>query len=112
MRIEFEIDDSLVLSSDFDLWHYVLNYWYLPASSVEGETFESELAEQGLSFYQTKPLPNPAVDEAIRASWEHIFDLEWVEKDLSAPRADKSIQAAFWELPLESVRRVDEFVAR
>lgn len=112
VRIEFAIDDEMVVLSDFQLWHYVLNYWYLPASTDEGEAFEARVAEQGLSFYRTKPLPDPALDEAIRRSWERIFDLEWAEEDLASPRAEKSIQAALWELPLETVRRVDEFVAR
>jgi hypothetical protein len=35
--------------SDFDLWHYVLNYWYLPESEAEGEEFELELKQYGLS---------------------------------------------------------------
>ncbi len=112
VRIEFAIDDEMVLLSDFELWHYALNYLYLPASTDEDEAFEAKLAEQGMSFYRTKPLPDPALHEAIRRSWEHIFDLEWEEEDLAAPRAQKSIQGALWELPLESVRRVDEFVAR
>jgi hypothetical protein len=112
VRIEFEIDDGLVLLSDFELWHYVLNYWYLPASMGRGEDFEARLAKQGLSFHIAKPLPDPVLDEEIRVSWERIFDLEWAEKDIAAPRAQKSIQATFWELPLSSVRQADEFVAR
>lgn len=112
VRIEFEIDDDLVLLSDFEVWHYVLNYWYLPASMGKDEEFEARLAKQSLSFYTTKPLPDPVLDEEIRTSWERIFDLEWAEKDIAAPRAQKSIQATFWELPLQSVRQADEFVAR
>ena len=112
VRIEFEIDANLVLLSDFELWHYALNYWYLPTSSAEGDTFEMKLAEQGSSFYKTKPLPDPVFDKAIRESWERIFNVGWAEEDLAVPRAEKSIQAAFWGLPLESVRRVDEFTAR
>lgn len=112
VRIEFEIDDNLVLLSDFDLWHYVLNYWYLPVSTDRAEDFETRLARLGLSFYTTKPLSNPVLDEEIKASWNRIFDLEWAEADISAPRAQKSIQATFWELPLQSVSQADEFVAR
>lgn len=112
VRIEFQIDDHLVLLSDFELWHYVLNYWYLPTSTTDGENFDKKLAQQGLSFYKTKPLPDPAFHEIITKSWERIFDIEWEEKDIAAPRAKKSIQATFWELPLANVRRVDEFVAR
>jgi len=112
VRIEFEIDDNLVLLSDFELWHYVLNYWYLPASVAEDEAFSAKLTERGMSFYKTKPLPEPTFDKAIRESWERIFNLDWAEEDLAAPRAEKSIQATYWELSLERVKRVDEFVAK
>ena len=112
VRIEFEIDGAFVLLSDFELWHYVLNYWYLPPSSAEGQAFEAELAEHGLDFHRTKPLADPVFDKAIRETWERIFDMEWAEEDLAVPRAEKSIQAAFWELALEDVRRVDQFTAR
>ena len=30
IRIEFECCAEAALLSDFGLWHYVLNYWYLP----------------------------------------------------------------------------------
>jgi hypothetical protein len=57
IRIEFECCEEAALLSDFDLWHYVLNYWYLPMSGNEGEVFEAELAAQGLSFFKQKPVP-------------------------------------------------------
>src|SRR5437016_2513700 len=43
VRIEFEIAGQLVLLSDFDLWHFPLNYWYLPASEQDDKAFEEEL---------------------------------------------------------------------
>lgn len=112
VRIEFQMSDHLVLLSDFDLWHYALNYWYLPQSIDDGELFEAKLAEQGLSFYDTKPIPEPEFHNIIVKSWERIFDIEWEEKDLTVPKAQKPIQATFWELRIENVRRIDEFVAR
>lgn len=112
VRIEFQIRDDWVLLSDFDLWHYVLNYWYLPQSLADEELFEMKLAEHGLSFYDTKPLPDPTFHDAIRQSWERIFDLECEVDDFVYPKEKKSIQATFWELRLEDVRRVDKFIAR
>ncbi len=32
VRPELEKDPAGVLLSDFELWHYVLSYWYLPKS--------------------------------------------------------------------------------
>lgn len=33
--IEFDIAEDQVLLSDFDLWHYVLNEWYVPQTARE-----------------------------------------------------------------------------
>ena len=104
VRIEFEIEDNLVLLSDFELWHYVLNYWYLPTSEAEGESFEAELANQGLSFYETKPLPNPIYHKRIEKNWERIFDMEWAPEGIASPTPEKSIQATFWELCIDDVK--------
>lgn len=110
VRIEIDISDDEVLLSDFELWHYVLNYWYLPGSECDAERFESTHGREVHSW--RKPPTNPVVDRLIRASWERIFDLEWFEQDIAVPRADKSIQAAFWRLECGHVVRADSFTAR
>jgi hypothetical protein len=112
VRIEFECPDSLALLSDFDLWHFVLNYWYLPESEVEGDEFEAQLAERGFSFFETKPLPNRVYHDTIVASWDKIFDLDWSESEIAMPRSEKSIQATVWELNADQVRNHDYFMAR
>lgn len=63
-RIEFAAEPSTVLLSDFSLWHYVLNYWYLPASSRDEKSFDAMLKAAGLDFFKTKPLPDPPVQQA------------------------------------------------
>ena len=112
VRIEIELGDSLVLLSDFELWHYVLNYWYLPSSEEEGEAFELELAKHRLSFFKTKPLPSPVYHKKIEESWTRIFNTEWAEEGLACTKAEKSLQATFWELSLDHVKSVREFIAR
>jgi len=114
VRIEFEISDRRVLLSDFDLWHYVLNYWYLPESQRDDEAFESELSRRGLSFYKNKPLRHAAFHRKITESWARIFDLDWTDsgRSIAHPRARKSIQASFWELRRNQVRDVRIFRAR
>lgn len=111
VRMEIEVDEAKVLLSDFDLWHYVLNYWYLPTTEKEGEDFEAEVKRHGLSFYETKPLPFP-YHNRIENSWKKIFDLDWSAKDISCKRDHKSIQAVFWELRVDQVKNVDVFTAR
>jgi hypothetical protein len=110
--IEFEIDETQALLSDFELWHYVLNYWYLPVSEKEGEKFEAELERHNLSFFQTKPLPDPKSHQAIVASWQRIFDLNWTVKGLAEPKPKKAIQATLWEIRSVCIRDVQEFTAR
>jgi hypothetical protein len=111
VRLKIEIDPTNVLLSDFELWHYVLNYWYLPTSEEDGAAFEQELAQQGLSFYTTKPLPEP-YHSKITGSWEQIFDLDRAVEGISRPRPCKSIQAVFWELHIQHITKVDTFKAR
>ena len=114
VRIEFAISDRLVLLSDFDLWHYVLNYWYLPESQKDDEDFESELSRRGLSFYKDKPLRNAVFHRKITESWVRIFDLDWTDRNrgIAHPRTRKSIQASLWELRRDQVRDVRFFGAR
>lgn len=46
-------------------------------------------------------------DRIKRKSWEKIFDLSLI-RDIE----NSAIQAIFWELKLEWVRKVDFFIAR
>ena len=112
VRIEFECSDKAALLSDFDLWHYVLNYWYLPESEAEGEEFEVELKRHGLSFFDTKPLPDPKFHDRMVKSWNRIFNLEWFEEDLAWPLLSKSIQATLWEITIDQVRNCKHFKSR
>lgn len=104
VRLELEMDERAVLLSDFDLWHYVLNDWYLPASVEDAETFAAWLA-QGAE-------PEGPHRQAIVASWRRIFAIEWAARGIAEAKSDKAIQATFWELRLENVRQVQAFVAR
>ena len=90
VRLELEIDESRIVLSDEDWWHYVLNGSYLP----QGEGDEPDLE-------------NLALQER-EASWHRIFD---VSGDASAkwPWIKKSIQATFWELRREDVISVEHF---
>ncbi len=112
IRIEIEVDEKNVLLSDFELWHYVLNYWYLPISERAGESFKTELAKAGLCFHRTTPLPDLNYHKQIEESWSRIFDLDWSADAISSRREDKTIQGVFWELNIEQVQNVKEFIAR
>jgi hypothetical protein len=117
VRVELEVADDRVLLSDFDLWHYVLNYWYLAESEKDDNLFEKKLASAGLSCQgcdHQHGLPNNRYRREIERSWDRIFDVSWVDRGyaIASPPKKKSIQATLWELHLEDVVQVTEFTAR
>jgi hypothetical protein len=117
VRVECRVDDRRVLLSDFDLWHYVLNYWYLPTSERDGNAFEKKLAGVGLSFYKfnySNSLPNVQYRREIERSWDRIFDVKWTDQSRAIANIPKkkSIQATLWEICLEDVVEAKEFMAR
>lgn len=91
--IEFSAPEDQVLLSDFELWHYVLNRWYLPQTPAEVEH-------------------DVAGEARMERSWQRIFDLDWSLEDVAVPRPEKSIQGTLWQVPLGDVRSVTPFRAR
>lgn len=117
VRVECHVEDERVLLSDFDLWHYVLNYWYLPETEKDGEAFEKKLTRVGLSFYKCDhqhPLQQVQYRREIEQSWERIFDLAWADRrhSIASPPKKKSVQATLWELALDNVIRAKKFTAK
>ena len=79
--ITAEIPDDLVLLSDFDNWHCVLNHWYADLLRHRNEIDE---------------------EAAIIKSWDNIFDLNRRGRYIRH-RRNRTIQATFWEMRLEWV---------
>ncbi len=92
VRLELEIDASRLLPSDFELWHYALNGWYLPASRGDERAFED--------------CPDPS---RVAPSWQRIFDLGWSNRSYAVPIRQKSIQAVLWELRPADLRAFTPF---
>ncbi len=95
VRIELEIDDARALRSDFELWHYVLNGWYLPSSLQDELEFDAA-----------------PVTRRIKPSWQRIFDLEGRDRRYVAASAQRAIQGVCWELRPADVIDATSFVAR
>lgn len=95
VRLELELDESRLLRSDFELWHYVLNGWYLPDSPADERDFDAR---------PDRPRVEP--------SWQRIFDLDRRDRRYMAGRESKSIQGVIWELRPDDVRGATDFVAR
>jgi len=47
VQLTIEVDNEDMLLSDFDLFHYVLNYWYLPSDKQDDICFEEEYKALG-----------------------------------------------------------------
>lgn len=81
VQLTIEIDESNLLLSDFDLFHYVLNFWDALRSKIQkswDRIFDLEREDDGTIY---------------------------------GKKESKSIQATFWELHKEQVVRADNFVA-
>ena len=91
-----QVENERVLLSDFDLWHYVLNYWYLPRSEKEGDAFENKLTRAGFSVYgctHQKPLAHAKFRREVEGSWERIFDLSWTDPDNHSPESKRQVDS-------------------
>ena len=95
--IEIEIPDESVLLSDFDNWHCVLNRYLV--SETEEEDREQD------AFYES--LPENEKTEYMERNWERIFDIAPFENDWTS--RGKWVQAVFWELKKEQIRKVRFF---
>lgn len=108
VMLTLDVPDDRVTLSDYDAWHWVLNYWYL-APEEEADHFDACCQKQGLSYYRNKPLPDDVLHHALVSSWEGVFDLERASKALITDSADAVVQATFWEIHPADVREVVEF---
>ena len=88
-RVRFEIPEHLVLLSNFDTWHSVLNNMYL-ANSVED-------------------LDKDFSREEIEKSWENIFNIDNLSLNRCWGPNAFSIQATVWELTDSMIRKVEHF---
>ena len=94
--IEFEIAEEAVLLSDYENWHLVLNNAYFGAARTEAA------ARREWKWYDQ--LSPSQQQQAKRASWRRVFDVDAFENEWF--RSGMIVQACFWQLHREQVRRV------
>ena len=101
--LELEISDDRVLLSDFDLWHYVLNHWFIDDSTNEEEW--EEIHQE----FEKKPYEER--EKLILESWNKIFNVKpfIIENWITIGRY---VQATFWELKMEDVKKVQFFTCK
>lgn len=100
--LQLAIPFGHVVLSCFDLWHFVLNQWYVPASELDGQDFDR--AREGAREGSAVALQ---LQQRMRNSWSGIFTLDQRAVDLG-PFESKSIQGCFWTLRLDDVMAVIE----
>ena len=110
-RVKFETEEGRALLSDFDAWHFALNYWFLPISKVEEDLFENRLKKKNVSFYKQKPILIHSFHKQIMKSWENMFEPKKLNYAIG-PLKDRTIQATIWELRKDQIKEVSFFCGR
>lgn len=112
-RIEFELPRDQVLFSDFGSWHCVLDGYYLSKSEHANKCFEAFCRQaRARVFLFGSPEAEVLIQSRIKRSWEHIFDFEWLAQNPEWHGQNLSVQATTAFVPLESIKKVEYFVAR
>jgi len=112
VRLEIEKDETQVLLSDFELWHYPLSFKsYIGNSEKDMCEFENQLNQLGLTDTEFESLPID-IKQRIENSWDKIFDFNFDCDYFANTRDNKSIQGTFWELKYSEVKTIDFFKAR
>lgn len=104
VRIEFDCPDQMVLLANEELWIYVINHWYLPKSTADGDAFDRRFPDHPYPTYLVQEHPDPKFQEEVRQSWERIFDLDWEDPEFTSDKAQASILGFVWEIKSEWVR--------
>ena len=104
VRLEGELLAKNVLLSDFDLWHFVLNNWYLPNDEADADAFELDCRQADTETCVQKKIE----------SWLRVFELDWEDPTgfVTLPSAEKSIQGVVWQIELKEVISARVFTAR
>lgn len=106
--IEFEIEDSKALLSDFIMWHFPLGGHFLPTSRKAESIYNGLIKIEGPNGGR---IPGYLM-HLKQKSWEAIFDLNCRCSSLTHKKNDKCIQATVWEIPLKNVKKHTFFTCR
>lgn len=111
VRIEFVKPKNEVVLSDFDLWHHPLNYWYIADNEKEHKAYYKLLKSKNINHLKPETFPMN-IRKMIEQSWENFFDMNYCPEYSAFPFTKKSIQATFWSLSINEIKKVDEFIAK
>ncbi|WP_397451054.1 DUF3841 domain-containing protein [Pseudomonas sp. NA-150] len=100
--LQLSIPAANVVLSCFDLWHWALNRWYVPANLEDEADYEIAMKATGVD-----PEIVVQLEKRLQSSWLTIFDLDQDKID-ARPFSSKSIQGCFWRLEKSYVEAVLE----
>ena len=101
--IEIDIPDNEVLLSDFDAWHFVLNNCYYDFKCKNEEQFNE-------TYKWIESLPKEEKQKEIEKSWDNIFNI--TEDNGEWSKNGHWVQATFWTLKRENIKKTWFFTAR
>lgn len=109
IQIEFDADDNDVILSDFELFHYVLNYWYLPNNEEDDDKFIDKYERNGFTLHDVQNLEMETeflrlIRREIEESWDKILDIN--------KNSSTCIQACVKELNINQVSNITRFRAK
>ena len=105
--VQLSLPASEVLLSDFDLWHYVINGWYLGKGEEDSSEFDALCEALGSEGY-FHDCPSEELRQRMLKGWLKIFDLEFTGNGYYCNHgmSEKSIQGNIWTLKKEYVEKV------
>ena len=98
-----------VLLSDYDAWHFVLNYWYLAGEHATDRFHRWTERVCNTDVYRSKPLPLAQAHRLVERSWERVFELERLRTRLEYGAAPQSVQGTLWKIRPDDVVGVVEY---
>lgn len=104
--LELLVESELVLRSDFQKWHAVLNEDYLPLDSSDQDAFD----EWASSIDDSEEMKR-AVRDRVEASWSRVFDVEAHASDCWEGPEEREVQAVLWQIEASMVSSVECFAA-
>ena len=107
--LTLEMQSDRVLLSDYDAWHFVLNYWYLGGERASDCFHRWTERVCNTDVYRSKPLPLDRAHRLVERSWERVFELERLRTRLEYGAAPQSVQGTLWRLKPEDVVGVVEY---
>ena len=117
VRLKLDVPDWEVLLSDFDDWHFALNYSYLDRNREDSDAFDTWYESLGVTYNEIRDWNNQSealrvVRERLEKSWERMIGVHPQDESWGFPWAKRSIQATFWELRRDEVLSVEHFIGR